>query len=108
MKEKSTDNAKMLAIQKRRTNRLNSIKNGIESGTIQEFDQIFAIMTETRMATELGISFYNFRNKWKDPTEFTIKEIMRFAALFGVKYITISDFIIRKVKVNSKSGIFRD
>ena len=98
----------MLAVQKRRTNRLNSIKNGIESGTIKEFEQMFAIMSETRMCTELGISFYAFRNKWKDPTEFTIKEIMRFAALLGVKYDTMSDFIIHKVKVNSKSSIFRD
>jgi len=98
----------MLAIQQRRTNRLNSIKNGIESGTIKEFEQIFAIMTEIRISAELGISFYAFRNKWKDPTEFTIKEIMRFAALLGVKYNTMSDFMINKVKVNSKSRIFRD
>ncbi len=98
----------MLAQQKRRANRLNSIKNGIEGGTIKEFEQMFAIITETRMSMEMGISFAAFRKKWQDPTDFTVKEIMRFAALFGVKYNTMSDFLIHKVKAKSKSSVFRD
>jgi len=108
MKEKSTDNVKMLAEQRRRANRLNSIKNGIEGGTIKEFDQMFAIITETRMSMEMGISFATFRKKCQDPTDFTVKEIIRFAALFGVKYNAMHDFLIHKVKVRSKSGVFRD
>ena len=108
MKDKPTDNIKELAKQKRRTNRLNSIKNGIEGGTITDFEQIFAIVSETKVSNEMGISYYAFKKKVADPTEFTIKEVMRFAALFGVKYDTMSAFIMEKIKAKSKSKIFRE
>ena len=108
MKDKPTDNIKELANQQRRTNRLNSIKNGIENGTIKEWDQMFAIMTETRIATELGISFYSFRRKCHSPGRFCINEVMRFAALLGVKYDTMHAFIVQMIKAKSKSKIFRD
>jgi len=72
------------------------------------FDQMFAIISETRIASELGISFYTFRKKWKDPGEFTINEMIRFAALVGVKYDMIRDFIWNLLKTKSKSRIFRE
>jgi len=73
-----------------------------------DFEQMFAIISETRLASELGISFYTFRMKWKDPGEFTINEMMRFATLLGVKYEMVRDFIWNLVKGKSKSKIFRE
>ena len=108
MKDKPTDNTKELAKQKKRTNRLNSIKNGIEGATITDFEQIFAIVSETKVSNEMGISYYAFKKKVADPGEFSIKEIMRFAALFGVKYDTMHSFIMEKIKARSKSRIFRE
>jgi len=101
-------NAQLIAKAQRRQNRLNSIKNELESGSMTNFDQMFAIISETRIASELGISFYTFRKKWKDPGEFTINEMIRFAALVGVKYDMIRDFIWNLLKAKSKSRIFRE
>ena len=107
-KIKNTDNAKQLAREMKRRNRLNSIKNEMEAGRINSFDQIFAIISETRLATELGISFYAFRKKINDPLEFTIGEMMKFAALIGVKYDTMASFILDRIRAKTKSRIFRE
>ena len=104
----SIDSAKQNARDTKRRNRLNSIKNELEAGRISSFDQIFAIISETRMSVELGISFYTFRKKVNDPGEFTVNEMMRLAALFGVKYDVISAFIWDRIKAKSKSRIFRE
>ena len=108
IKISSIDSAKLNARDTKRKNRLNSIKNELEAGRISGFDQIFAIISETRMSVELGLSFYTFRKKVNDPGEFTVNEMMRLAALFGVKYDIISSFIWDRIKTRAKSRIFRE
>lgn len=107
-KIKHTDNAKKIALETKRKNRLNSIKNELEAGRINNFEQIFAIMSETRMSIELGLSFYAFRKKVNDPGEFTFNEMLQMAALFGVKYEVINSFILDRIKSKSKSRILRE
>ena len=108
MKDKPTDNIKELANQQRRTNRLNSIRNGIEGGTITEWEQLFSIISETRMSIEMGMAFNTLGKKVTDPGEFTINEIIRLAALIGVKYDVMADWIRDRIKAKSKSRIFQD
>lgn len=108
MKDKLTDNIKEVAKQQKRTNRLNSIKNGLENGTIKEWPQIFAIMSETAISIEMGISFYAFKKKITNTGEFTLNEVMRLAALLGVKYDTMADWLRDRIKAKSKSRIFRE
>lgn len=105
---KPTDNAAQLKKESHRNNRLNSIKNELESGHMANWSQLFAIISETKLSIELGISFYAFRRKWQDPGKFTLKDLMRMAALFGVKYDIISKFIWDMIKSKSKSRIFKD
>ena len=107
-KVKHSDNAKKIAFETIRKNRLNSIKNELEAGKVHSFEQIFAIISETRMSMELGISFYTLRKKVNDPGEFTVNEMMQLAALFGVKYDIIASFIWDRIKAKSKSKIFRE
>ncbi|MBN8853006.1 MAG: hypothetical protein BGO55_14260 [Sphingobacteriales bacterium 50-39] len=107
-KIKPTDNAAIHAKQLRRANRLNSIKNGLENSSIKEWPQIFAIMSETAVSIEMEISFYAFRNKINNPGEFTLNEVTRLAALFGVKYDVMADWLRDRIKAKSKSRIFRD
>lgn len=102
------NNEQVLARESKRHNRLNFIKNELEARRIESFEQIFSVISETRMAIELGISFYTLRKKVKDPTEFTISEMMRLATLFHVKYDVMSDFILEKVKATSKSPLFQE
>ena len=107
-KIKSTDNIKQVARETKRRNRLNSIKNQLEAGNIKGFDQIFAIISESRISIEMNISFYTLRKKITDPGEWTVNEMMRFAALIGVKYDVVANFILDRIKVNNKSKIFRE
>ena len=107
-KIKQTDHSAQVAREEKRRNRLNSIKNELEAGRITSFDQVFAIMSETSVSTELGISFYAFRRKVQDAGEFTLNEVMRLAALFGVKYDIMADFLRDRIKERSKSRMLRD
>ncbi|MBN8856195.1 MAG: hypothetical protein BGO55_08510 [Sphingobacteriales bacterium 50-39] len=104
---KKNDNIKEIERQEKRKNRLTSIKNEIESGRMTNFKQLFAIMSETTISAEMEISFYTFRRKVVDPGEFTINEVMRFAALLGLKYDVMADWIRDRIKEKTKSRIFR-
>ena len=107
-KIKKTDNSRQVEKDELRKNRLNSIRNELESGRTATFEQIFAIMSETRMSIELGMAFNTFRRKVLEPGEFTINEIMRLAALIGVKYDVMANWLRDRIKEKNKSRIFRD
>ncbi|MDO6434807.1 hypothetical protein Q4E93_29615 [Flavitalea sp. BT771] len=114
MKKRETEKTQQLTnseIQKkaqRRINRLNSIKNEMEAGRIKDFEQIFAIISLSRLSTELGISFYTFCKKVQDPKEWTVGEMMRFSSLLGTDYSTIHEFMLARLKEKSKTSVFRD
>ena len=95
---KATEKEKLQAREVKRKNKLNSIKNELEGGKVKSFDQIFAIMSETRLAEEVGISWYAFRKKVNRPGEFTIYELMRFSDLIGVEYDIIFAFLLGEIK----------
>lgn len=114
MKKRETEKTQQLTnseIQKkaqRRINRLNSIKNELEAGRIKDFEQIFAIISLSRLSAELGISFYTFHKKVQDPKEWTVGEMMRFSSLLGTDYSTIHEFMLARLKEKSKTSVFRD
>jgi hypothetical protein len=108
IKKKNTAKDKDVANESRRKNRLASIKNELEAGRITNFEQIFAIMSETRLAIEMGISFYAFRRKVFDPGDFTLNEVIRFAQLFGVKYETMEVWLRNRLKEKTKIKIFKE
>jgi|GEM_PF-660553 len=92
----------------RRINRLNSIKNELEAGRIKDFEQIFAIFSVTSLSDELGISFYAFQKKVRDPKKWTVGEIMRLSSLLGTNYSTVQDFLLARLKEKSRSSVFKD
>ena len=114
MRKKSTEkaeqptNSEILKKARRRANRLNSIKYELESGRVKDFDQIFAIISMSRLSEELSISFYAFLKKTQDPMLWTVGEMMRFATLIGTDYNTVHDFILARLKEKTKSNVFRD
>ena len=105
---KKTDSSYQVQKDEVRKNRLQSIKHQLESGGITSFDQVFAIMSETRISIELGMAFLTMRRKVLDPGEFTINEIIRLASLIGVKYDTMANWLRDRIKEKSKSKIFRE
>jgi len=114
MKKKSTEkaeqptNSEILKKSRRRANRLNSIKYEMESGRVKDFDQIFAIISQSRLANELHISFYSFLKKVKDPMQWTVGEMIRFATLLGTEYSTVHEFVLARLKEKTKGNVFRD
>ena len=102
-KNKTTSNTqKDIERERRRQNKLDSIKNGFETNKTKSFDQIFAIMTESRLAKELGIGFTTFRNKIKSPGDFTMNELRRLSDLFQIDFDMVINFIKDLMKQNKK------
>jgi len=114
MKKKQTEkmqqptNSEIQKKAQRRINRLNSIKNELEAGRIKDFEQIFAIISVTRLSNEMGISFYAFQKKVQDPKQWTVGEMMRLSSLLETNYSTVHDFMLARLKEKSKSSVFRD
>jgi hypothetical protein len=95
---KVTQKEKELARERKRLNKLASLKNELEAGRIKSFEQIFAIISETQLAAEVGISFYTFRKKQNNPGEFTITEMIRMAVLIGVEYTLLYSFLMELIR----------
>lgn len=100
---KETEKDKQIAREVKRKNKLNSLKNEFEGGKVKTFDQVFAIMNETPLATELNIPFLTFRKKVNNPGEFTVNELLRFAKLIDVHYEVISQFVLGLLNYKKKA-----
>ena len=89
---------------RKRQHKLNSIKTDFEAGKIKSFEQIFAVMVESRLAAELKMGFVTFRNKVNNPGDFTNNELVRFAELVDVDINIILKFIFSLMKNKSKNN----
>jgi len=84
---------------RKRQHKLNSIKTDFEAGKIKSFEQIFAVMAESRFASELGMGFITFRNKSNNPGDFTNNELVRISQLLDVDISIILKFIYSLMKI---------
>ena len=82
----------------RRQHKLDSIKTDFEVGKIKSFDQIFAVMAESRMSQEMRMGFITFRNKVNNPGDFTNNELVRFAELINIDINLVLKFIYSLMK----------
>ncbi len=97
VREISEKNKKQEEIRKRQ-HKLNSIKTDFEAGKIKSFEQVFAVMVESRLAIEMRMGFITFRNKVNNPGDFTVNELIRFAELIDVEINIILKFIFSLIK----------
>lgn len=88
--------------ERKRQHKLNSIKTDFEADKIKSFEQIFAIMAESRLAAELTMAFGTFRNKVLNPGDFTNNELVKMADLFDVDINIILKFIYSSMKYKNK------
>jgi len=103
-KSELTEKGKISEEKRKRQHKLNSIKTDFEAGKTKSFEQIFAVMAESRLAAELQMGFITFRNKSKSPGDFTNNELKRLAELVDVDINIILRFIYGLMKYKSKSG----
>ena len=93
---------------RKKQHKLNSIKTDFEAGKIKSFEQVFAVMAESRLAAELGMGFITFRNKVNSPGDFTNNELLHFAGLIDVDINIILKFIFGLMKHKQRGGKFED
>ena len=95
---KISEKAKKDEESRKRQHKLNSIKTDFEAGKIKSFEQIFAVMVESRLSKEMRMGFVTFRNKVNNPGDFTNNELVRFAELIDVDINIILKFIYGLMK----------
>lgn len=83
---------------RKRQHKLDSIKTDFEAGRIKSFEQIFAVMVESRISKELRMGFVTFRNKVNNPGDFTNNELVRLAELINVDINLVLKFIYSLMK----------
>jgi hypothetical protein len=74
-------------------NKIHVIRNGLETGAIKTFPQIFAIIAKSNLQSLLGGEFYAFDKKIEDPGRFSFNETEIFSDFFQVKFEVMRDFI---------------
>lgn len=101
-KRELTEKERRLEEERKRQHKLNSIKTDFEAGKIKSFEQIFAVMAESRLASELAMGFTTFRNKASNPGDFTNNELIKMAELIDVDINIILKFIYSIMKYKNK------
>jgi hypothetical protein len=103
-KREISENEKKQEELRKRQHKLNSIKTDFEAGKIKSFEQIFAVMVESRLAAELRMGFVKFRNKVNNPGDFTNNELINLAELIDVDINIILRFIYSHLKYKNKGN----
>ncbi len=73
--------------------KIDTIRNGLISGSIITFPQVFATIAKGNIQTLLGNEFYAFENKINDPGRFTYNEVEFLAAFFQIDFDVMHKFI---------------
>ena len=76
-----------------------SIKSIFESGSLTSLRELESLFTKA-MANEMGVSHTNFSGKFKNPVEFSLKELYRFAYYIGIDQKLISDQADKEISAN--------
>lgn len=68
----------------------------ISGGYIENFRDIFQTLPKTTVKADMGMHHNTFSKLLKHPENFTIKEMIRLASLFGVKDMEIINLIYQQ------------
>lgn len=66
-----------------RDNRYKAVLSLIQTGEIKTFEQIFNFIPRKVVYTDLGLNYYRFARLVKQPTLFTLKELITLAGFIG-------------------------
>ncbi|QEC44819.1 hypothetical protein [Pseudobacter ginsenosidimutans] len=79
-----------------------TLKRLLESGSIEDMDEIVSIVGKTKLKTTVGIHYDTFLKRVKKPEDFAIKHIKRLADLIGVDPRIVTNLIFDKMEKKSK------
>jgi hypothetical protein len=82
--------------------KINSVKNNLNSNSIESFQEIFATIAKTNLQTIIGTEFYAFGKKIADPGRFTLHEIESMANFFKVDFDVMFKFVRKNMVAAQK------
>lgn len=74
------------------------VKNALLSDSLDNFEQLFAIIPKSTIQTLLRVSFYAFPKKIANPGNFTLDEIEFLSSLFKVDFDVMIRFFRKAQK----------
>ena len=101
-RKKRTDEENRIARESKQRNRLYSLKNELEAGRINDFNQVFSIISMTTIAPQMRMAPPTFRSRINNPMEFSIGEMITLAELFGVNYAVIHALACKCIEQDKK------
>lgn len=75
-------------------------KIGIESGKVNNLNDIFKIIPVSHIANKININPVRFNAKIKDPSTFRICELQALAKLINVEFLTLLNLIYAPPKTD--------
>lgn len=79
-----------------------TLKRLLESGNIEDFEEIVEIIGKTYTANLIGIHYDTFRKRLKHPEDLEIAHILKIATLIDVEPEIILQLIVNKYRKKKK------
>jgi len=79
-----------------------TIKRLLESGSIEDLDEIVNIVGKTNLTNTIGMHYDTFRKRLKHPEDFSIRHIQRLANLIDVDPRLVANLIFDKIEKKNK------
>ncbi|WEK33596.1 MAG: hypothetical protein P0Y53_13980 [Candidatus Pseudobacter hemicellulosilyticus] len=79
-----------------------TLKRLLEAGSIEDFEEIVEMLGKTNLSAYLGIHYYTFSKKVKQPEQFQIDQVAKIAALIGVEPEILLQLIMTNYKKKKK------
>ncbi len=83
--------------------RYKTIAKLIETRQVENFREIFDTLPKTVVKAAMGMHHNTFSKLLKNPENFTIKEMVRLASLFGVGDMAVIDLIYKQYLIDKSS-----
>ena len=79
-----------------------TLKKLLESGSIDDLEEIVNIIGKTNFTTTVGMHYYTFQKRLANPEDFSIKHLARIADLIGVDGRLIANLVFDKLDKKRK------
>jgi hypothetical protein len=82
--------------------KFNSLKTDFETGKVENFQQIEALVPLSVLARQMHMGYAAFKNKCNSPGDFTNNELIRLAELINIDINILLKFIYSSMKFRNK------
>ena len=100
---KKTDAEKEKDKERKKSNRLKTIKHKLETGTARDLQEILDDYPPSLLAKDLSMSYATLKRRIDNPKLFSGDEKRIWAALIQVEYEILRDFIDAEIKKSESS-----